>query len=66
MADISPETAAKIHDLEARYEENRGRYFVALASALRESGDWGRAEELLRSGLRHYPGSLSAHNVLGR
>lgn len=66
MADISPETAAKIHDLEARYEENRGRYFVALASALREAGEVGRAEELLRSGLRHYPGSLSAHIVLGR
>lgn len=66
MADITPETAAKIHDLEARYEENRGRYFVALASALREAGEVGRAEELLRSGLRHYPGSLSAHIVLGR
>lgn len=66
MAELSPELAAKIQDLEARYAENPGRVFVALASAYREAGEIGQAEEYLRSGLKRHPGSLSAHVLLGR
>ncbi|HET6762845.1 MAG TPA: hypothetical protein VFH27_04210, partial [Longimicrobiaceae bacterium] len=66
MADISPELAEKIRELSARHEENPGRFFVPLANALRDAGEIGQAEELLRSGLKRHPGYLSAHIVLGR
>jgi tetratricopeptide (TPR) repeat protein len=39
---------------------------MPLASAYREAGDLGRAEELLRENLKRHPGYLSAHVLLGR
>ncbi|HYR11436.1 MAG TPA: tetratricopeptide repeat protein, partial [Longimicrobium sp.] len=65
MADLSPELTARIQSLEGSYEDNPGRYFVALAGAWREAGETGRAEEILRENLKRFPG-LSAHVLLGR
>ncbi|WP_325310563.1 tetratricopeptide repeat protein [Longimicrobium sp.] len=39
---------------------------MPLASALREAGETGKAEELLRENLKRHPGYLSAHVLLGR
>lgn len=65
MEDLSPELTARIQALETSYEDNPGRYFVALAGAWREAGEVGRAEEILRENLKRFPG-LSAHVLLGR
>jgi tetratricopeptide (TPR) repeat protein len=66
MADISPELAGKIRELQGKYEENPGRFFVPLANAYRDAGEIGQAEQLLRTGLKGHPGYLSARIVLGR
>ncbi|HEX6747397.1 MAG TPA: tetratricopeptide repeat protein [Longimicrobium sp.] len=66
MPEISPELAARIETLKASHAENPARFFMPLASALREAGDTGRAEELLRDNLKRHPGYLSAHVLLGR
>ncbi|HEU0015166.1 MAG TPA: tetratricopeptide repeat protein [Longimicrobium sp.] len=65
MPDLSPELAARIQSLEASFEQNRGRYFVALAGAWREAGEPARAEQILRDNVGKFPG-LSAHVLLGR
>lgn len=65
MADLSPELASRIQQLESSYADNPGRYFVALAGAWREAGETGRAEEILRENLKRFSG-LSAHVLLGR
>lgn len=66
MPEISPELAARIETLRASHAENPARFFMPLASAYREAGEVGRAEELLRENLKRHPGYLSAHVLLGR
>ncbi|HEU4455506.1 MAG TPA: tetratricopeptide repeat protein, partial [Longimicrobium sp.] len=66
MADISPDLAARIESLKASHAENPARFFMPLASAWREAGEVGKAEELLRENLKRHPGYLSAHVLLGR
>ncbi|HEX8907024.1 MAG TPA: tetratricopeptide repeat protein, partial [Longimicrobiaceae bacterium] len=66
MPEISPELAARIHSLWASHAENPARFFMPLASALREAGETAKAEELLRDNLKRHPGYLSAHVLLGR
>ena len=66
MPDISPELAARIEQLRSSHDSNPARFFMPLASAYREAGDLGRAEELLRENLKRHPGYLSAHVLLGR
>lgn len=66
MPEISPELAARIHSLQDSHAENPARFFMPLASAWREAGETGRAEELLRENLKRHPGYLSAHVLLGR
>src|SRR4051812_47238873 len=66
MPEISPELAARIESLRASHAENPARFFMPLASAYREAGEVGRAEELLRENLKRHPGYLSAHVLLGR
>ncbi|HEY0155042.1 MAG TPA: tetratricopeptide repeat protein [Longimicrobium sp.] len=66
MPDISPELAARIEQLRSSHDGNPSRFFMPLASAYREAGDLGRAEELLRENLKRHPGYLSAHVLLGR
>ncbi|HEX9937340.1 MAG TPA: hypothetical protein VGB15_09460 [Longimicrobium sp.] len=66
MPEISPELAARIETLRASHAENPARFFMPLASAYREAGEAGRAEELLRENLKRHPGYLSAHVLLGR
>jgi hypothetical protein len=65
MADLSPELAAQLQALESSYAEKPGRYYVPYAGLLREAGQPERAEEILRTNLKHFPG-LSAHVLLGR
>ena len=65
MAELSPELASRIQQLETSYAGNPGRFFVALAGAWREAGETSRAEEILRENLKRFPG-LSAHVLLGR
>jgi Tfp pilus assembly protein PilF len=66
MPEISPELAARIETLKASHAENPARFFMPLASAYREAGEVGKAEELLRDNLKRHPGYLSAHVLLGR
>jgi tetratricopeptide (TPR) repeat protein len=66
MAELSPDLAARIESLKASHAENPARFFMPLASAYREAGEIGRAEELLRENLKRHPGYLSAHVLLGR
>ena len=66
MPETSPELAARIEILKASHAENPARFFMPLASAYREAGEVGRAEELLRENLKRHPGYLSAHVLLGR
>jgi len=66
MPDISPELAARIEQLRSSHDSNPSRFFMPLASAYREAGDLGRAEDLLRENLKRHPGYLSAHVLLGR
>ena len=66
MPEISSELAARIDTLRASHAENPARFFMPLASAYREAGEVGRAEELLRENLKRHPGYLSAHVLLGR
>ncbi|SOD04169.1 Tetratricopeptide repeat-containing protein [bacterium JGI 053] len=66
MPEISPELAARIESLRASHAENPARFFMPLASAYREGGEVGKAEELLRENLKRHPGYLSAHVLLGR
>lgn len=66
MPEISPELAARIEQLRSSHRENPGRFFMPLASAYREAGELGQAEELLRENLKRHPGYLSAHVLLGR
>ncbi|HET7234604.1 MAG TPA: tetratricopeptide repeat protein [Longimicrobium sp.] len=66
MPEISPELAARIETLKASHAENPARFFMPLASAYREAGEVGRAEDLLRDNLKRHPGYLSAHVLLGR
>ncbi|HEX8317756.1 tetratricopeptide repeat protein [Longimicrobium sp.] len=65
MADLSPELASRIQQLETSYAGNPGRFFVALAGAWRDAGEISRAEEILRENLKRHHG-LSAHVLLGR
>ena len=66
MSEISPELAARIESLRASHAGNPARFFMPLASAYREGGEVGKAEELLRENLKRHPGYLSAHVLLGR
>lgn len=66
MPEISPELAARIEALQASHAGNPARFFMPLASAYREAGEVGLAEELLRENLKRHPGYLSAHVLLGR
>ncbi|MFL5383555.1 MAG: tetratricopeptide repeat protein [Longimicrobiaceae bacterium] len=66
MSEFSPELAARIESLRASHAENPARFFMPLASAYREAGEVGKAEELLRENLKRHPGYLSAHVLLGR
>ncbi|CAA9366015.1 MAG: hypothetical protein AVDCRST_MAG68-4860 [uncultured Gemmatimonadetes bacterium] len=66
MPEISPELAARIESLRSSHRENPARFFMPLASAYREAGELGQAEELLRENLKRHPGYLSAHVLLGR
>ncbi|HEX8691892.1 MAG TPA: tetratricopeptide repeat protein [Longimicrobium sp.] len=66
MAEPSADLAARIESLKASHAENPARFFMPLASAYREAGEVGRAEELLRENLKRHPGYLSAHVLLGR
>jgi tetratricopeptide (TPR) repeat protein len=66
MPEISPELAARIEQLKSSHQDNPARFFMPLASAYREAGELGRAEELLRENLKRHPGYLSAHVLLGR
>ena len=66
MPEISPELAARIETLKASHAENPARFFMPLASAYREAGEVGKAEDLLRDNLKRHPGYLSAHVLLGR
>jgi tetratricopeptide (TPR) repeat protein len=66
MPEISPELAARIESLRASHAENPARFFMPLASAYREAGEVGKAEELLRENLKRDIGYLSAHVLLGR
>jgi hypothetical protein len=66
MPEISPELAARIEQLRSSHRENPARFFMPLASAYREAGELGQAEELLRENLKRHPGYLSAHVLLGR
>ncbi|HEY7769919.1 hypothetical protein, partial [Longimicrobium sp.] len=65
MAELSPELASRIQQLETSYAGNPGRFFVALAGAWRDAGEISRAEEILRENLKRHHG-LSAHVLLGR
>lgn len=65
MAELSPELASRIQQLETSYAANPGRFFVALAGAWRDAGEISRAEEILRENLKRHHG-LSAHVLLGR
>jgi thioredoxin-like negative regulator of GroEL len=66
MSDVSPELSARLQTLEGQYAENPAKFFMSLASALREAGSAGHAEEVLRENLKRHPGYLSAHVLLGR
>ncbi|MBW3628199.1 MAG: tetratricopeptide repeat protein [Gemmatimonadetes bacterium] len=67
MAETPSELQTEIEKLEARHAEHpEGRFFVPLANAYRKTGEIGRAEAVLREGLRRHPDYLSAHIVLGR
>jgi hypothetical protein len=66
MPEISPELAARIEQLKSDHRGNPARFFMSLASAYREAGELGQAEELLRENLKRHPGYLSAHVLLGR
>jgi tetratricopeptide (TPR) repeat protein len=66
MSDASPDLIARLRVLEDHYAENPTKFFMSLASALREVGEAGRAEEVLRENLKRHPGYLSAHVLLGR
>jgi tetratricopeptide (TPR) repeat protein len=66
MSDASPDLIARLQVLEDQYAENPAKFFMSLASALREVGEAGRAEEVLRENLKRHPGYLSAHVLLGR
>lgn len=67
MAETPPELQGEVEKLEQKHAEDPGgRYFVPLANAYRRLGRQPEAESLLREGLRHHPGYLSAHVVLGR
>src|SRR5690606_5554678 len=67
MAETPSELKTEIEKLETRHAEHpEGRFFVPLANAYRKAGEFGRAEALLREGVRQHPDYLSAHIVLGR
>lgn len=68
---VTPETPtaidAEIQFLERRHADNPdGRFWVPLADRFRRVGRLDRAEELLRAGLEHAPGSVSARVVLAQ
>jgi hypothetical protein len=65
MAELSPELASRIQQLETSYAGKPDRFFVALAGAWRDAGEISRAEEILRENLKRHHG-LSAHVLLGR
>ncbi|HEX8362303.1 MAG TPA: tetratricopeptide repeat protein [Longimicrobium sp.] len=66
MPEISPELSARIEQLRSSHRDNPARFFMPLASAYREAGELGQAEDLLRENLKRHPGYLSAHVLLGR
>jgi pentatricopeptide repeat protein len=66
MPDQNP-LSPKIEDLKARLRlDPKSRLFVPLAEELRKSGRPEEAEAVLRSGLEHHSGYLSAWISLGR
>ena len=58
--------SARIDDLERKYGENPGRYFVPLANEYRKAGQLERAVEVCREQLSAQPDHLSGHVVLGK
>ena len=67
MADATATTTPKIEELRARLKaEPKSRHFYPLAEELRKHHQFEQAEEILREGLQHHPGYLSAWISLGR
>lgn len=67
MADATAATTPKIDELRARLKaEPKSRHFYPLAEELRKLHQFEQAEEILREGLQHHPGYLSAWISLGR